>query len=207
VLGARATRDLATVVRREHNGPWMLDMLTGLSIGRPGLSLAVRELRRAAGGDMRGLDRLAAAVRRGERAYKATDLSQGLHASTLCADTRAPWGGAAAPVAGRAQKLRAAAAAVDPGPYDRATASGNGFARQCLYWPPTPVPLPDVAADLPNVPTLLLAGTKDLSTPLEWARAERAHAPGGRLLVVPGAGHSVQSQERAAVKRALARFF
>ena len=49
--------------------------------------------------------------------------------------------------------------------------------------------------------TLLLAGTQDLSTPLEWAKAERAHAPGGRLLVVAGAGHSLQSQDRPEVER------
>jgi pimeloyl-ACP methyl ester carboxylesterase len=56
------------------------------------------------------------------------------------------------------------------------------------------------------VPTLLLAGDKDLSTPLEWARTERSHAPGGTLVVVRGAGHSVQSQKRPAVERELARF-
>jgi pimeloyl-ACP methyl ester carboxylesterase len=206
VLGPAATRDLKTVVARRHNGPQMLDMLTALSIGRPRLPFAARALKRAADGDNTTLDRLAAAVRHGEGAYKATDLSQGLHASTLCADTTAPWGGEDAPLAGRAEKLEAAAAAVDDGPYDRETATGNGIALQCLYWPSTPVPLPKVAADLPNVPTLLLAGTHDLSTPLEWARAERAHAPGGKLVVVPGAGHSVQSQGRAAARRAVARF-
>ncbi len=206
VLGPAAARDLARVVAREHDGPQLLDMLTALSIGRPHLTGATRALRRAAGGDMAPLRRLAGAVRRYEGSYTATQLSQGLHASTLCADTRAPWGGESAPLAGREAALRAAAAAVDPGPYDAATASGNGIALQCLYWPPTPVAPPDVAADLPDVPTLLLAGDKDLSTPLEWARAEREHAPGGRLIVVPGAGHSVQSQDRAQAVRELARF-
>jgi pimeloyl-ACP methyl ester carboxylesterase len=206
VLGRSATRALAKVVARRHDGPQLLDMLTGLSIGRPELGYAARALERAAAGDDKPLDRLAAAVRRGERAFKATDLSQGLHASTLCADTPAPWGGEDAPLAGRQQKLKAAAAAVDPGPFDHATARRNGFALQCLYWPPTPAAPPKLAADLPNVPTLLLGGTKDLSTPLEWTRAERAHAPGGKLVVVPGAGHSVQSQGRPAAKRALARF-
>ncbi|WP_196807310.1 alpha/beta hydrolase [Candidatus Solirubrobacter pratensis] len=206
VLGPAATRDLAAVVRSRHDGPELLDMLTSLSIGRPHLGVAVRALRSAAAGDRRPLDGLAAAVLRGERAFKASDLSQGLHASTLCADTRAPWGGEDAPAAGRAQKLRTAAAGVDVGPYDRETASANGIALQCLYWPTTPVAPPRLAANLPAVPTLLLAGTKDLSTPLEWARAERAHAPRGKLVVVPGAGHSLQTQGVAAVKRALAAF-
>jgi pimeloyl-ACP methyl ester carboxylesterase len=206
VLGPAATRDLAAVVRARHDGPQLLDMLTSLSIGRPHLGVAVRALGTAAAGDRRPLDRLAAAVLRGERAFKASALSQGLHASTLCADTRAPWGGEDAPVARRAELLRAAAARVDVGPYDHETARANGIALQCLYWPRTPVAPPRLAANLPAVPTLLLAGTKDLSTPLEWARAERAHAPRGKLVVVPGAGHSLQTQGVAAVKRALAGF-
>ena len=45
---------------------------------------------------------------------------------------------------------------------------------------------------LPPVPTLLLAGDRDLSTPLAWAKQELALAPGGTLIVVPKAGHSVQ---------------
>lgn len=187
VLGRAATRDLATVIKRHHNGPQMLDMLTGLSIGAPHLSVAVRALHRAVAGDSGPLKRLAANVLRVERSYKATDLSQGLHAATLCAD--------AAPLA----TLQAAY------PYDEETATENGVARQCRYWPAMP-PAPKLPADLPRVPTLLLAGTKDLSTPLEDARAEAAHAPGGKLVVAPGAGHSVQSQERPAVKRELARF-
>jgi len=187
VLGAAAARDLHTVIERRHNGPQMLDMLTGLSIGEPNLSVAVRAMHTAAAGDPGPLNRLAANVLRVERSYKATDLSQGLHAATLCAD--------AAPLA----TLQAAY------PYDEETATENGVARQCRYWPATP-PAPKLPADLPNVPTLLLAGTKDLSTPLEDAREEAAHAPGGKLIVVPGAGHSVQSQDRPEVRRQLAKF-
>jgi pimeloyl-ACP methyl ester carboxylesterase len=56
------------------------------------------------------------------------------------------------------------------------------------------------------VPVLLLAGDHDLSTPLEWAREEAAHAPRGHLIVVHGSGHSVQSQAPPAVRRALAAF-
>jgi pimeloyl-ACP methyl ester carboxylesterase len=163
-------------------------------------------LKLARAGDPRPLDGLMAAVRHGERAFSATQLSQGLHASTLCADTAAPWGGPDAPLADRAERLRSAALGLDLWPLGSATATGNGIARTCLYWPPTRVALPRVAADLPPVPVLLLAGTKDLSTPLEWAREERAHAPRGRLMIVPGAGHSVQTQRVPAVRRAVARF-
>ncbi len=196
VLGRAATRDLAEVIDRRHNGPQMLDMLTGLSIGKPHLSVAAGALHKAAAGDAGPLNRLAAGVLRAERAYKATDLSQGLHAATLCADA-APWPDT--PVGERDIHAEAVY------PYDDETATGNGVVRQCLFWPPTG-PAPRLPADLPNVPTLLLAGTKDLSTPLEGAREEAAHAPGGKLIVVPGAGHSVQSQEPPAVKRELRRF-
>jgi pimeloyl-ACP methyl ester carboxylesterase len=44
------------------------------------------------------------------------------------------------------------------------------------------------------VPVLLLAGDRDLSTPLEWARQEAAMAPVHQLVVVAGDGHSVQSR-------------
>ena len=120
----------------------------------------------------------------------------GLHASALCSDWRFPWGSSAAAPAGRAAALRRAAArlpARDLWPFDRATVLGNGFVDECLPWPPTP-PTPAVAERLPNVPTLLLAGDRDLSTPLEWAREEAAVAPDGRLVVVHGAGHSLQSR-------------
>jgi pimeloyl-ACP methyl ester carboxylesterase len=195
VLGTRLAGQLATVIRREHNGPQMLDFLTAMSIGEPHLDAAGRVITQAARGDDAPLRRLAADVERFEVGhYPASVLSQGLHASTLCADTPAPWGDARAPLAGRRAKLDAGAAKLATGPYDRATATGNGIALQCLYWPPEDVAAPRVPADLPNVPTLILAGDHDLSTPLEWARQEAAHAPGAQLVVVRGDGHSVQGQ-------------
>ena len=62
--------------------------------------------------------------------------------------------------------------------------------------------------DLPDVPTLLLNGDRDLSTPYEWAEQAAEHAPGGRLMIVKGAGHDVQDQgdpkALAAVRRLVA---
>jgi pimeloyl-ACP methyl ester carboxylesterase len=145
-------------------------------------------------------------VRRAQRA-PAGLFSAGLHAATLCADLRPPWGDAAAPLANREAALRrAAAAAGDPAPYDRATVVGNGLIQTCRRWPPTAAPaLP--GADLPPVPALLLAGDRDLSTPLPWAREQRAHTPNGRLVVVKGSGHSVQSgPRRGEALRAIRRF-
>jgi pimeloyl-ACP methyl ester carboxylesterase len=57
------------------------------------------------------------------------------------------------------------------------------------------------------VPTLLLAGSRDLSTPLEWAREELRLTTNAKLVVVRGAGHSTQSRASTDVSRkAVARF-
>jgi pimeloyl-ACP methyl ester carboxylesterase len=198
--------DVAAVVRRRHDGPELYDTLVALSVGAPsfpGVNAALRAARR---GQPQRLDRIVRAVRRAQRAPSGV-LSQGLHAATICADLRLPWGSSAAPLAGREQALRRAAARTDPTPFDRATVIGNGVAQTCLHWPPTPPPPAPRTADLPNVPTLLLAGGRDLSTPLPWAREQAAHSPGGKLVVVPDSGHSVQSRSpNGEGRRAVQRF-
>jgi pimeloyl-ACP methyl ester carboxylesterase len=56
------------------------------------------------------------------------------------------------------------------------------------------------------VPVLLLAGDRDLSTPLPWAQHE-AKRTRGKLVVVPRAGHSVQLRAvNDAGRRALTDF-
>ncbi len=200
--------DLRTEIAGHHDGPQMLDLLTSLSISHPHLRGGIAALRAAAHGDRAPLDRLQRIVAGIVLRTPAGDLSQGLHASTLCADTPAPWGGPGAPLAGRRAKLDAAAARLPGlGPYDRATATGNGIALQCLFWPPVPEPPVPTRGQLPIVPVLLLAGDEDLSTPLEWARREAATAPDGRLMIVHGDGHSVQLQGDPKVLRAVRRFF
>src|SRR4051794_24067568 len=194
VLGPRTTAQLAKVVSEQHNGPALLDMLTGLSVGAPRGDAAAKAIAAAAGGNVQPLNRLIAEVRTVMRSWDAEHLSQGLHASTLCADTPAPWGSAAAPLKGRQQALERTASRIDPYPYDRATLTGNGFAQQCLYWPPVDVPEPGAAGKLPDVPTLLLGGDHDLSTPLEWTQSAAEFAPKAKLIVANGAGHGVQSQ-------------
>ena len=202
--------DLAAVVRARRDGvggPEIDDTLVALSVGAPSFPGVLAALREARAGHPQHLERIVRVVRRAQRA-PAQVLSQGLHAATLCADTRSPWGGAGAPLAGREAALnKAAAAAGDPAPYDRATVVGNGYAQLCLRWPPTPAPPAPRTGDLPPVPTLLLAGDRDLSTPLPWAREQAAHTPRGRLVVVHGAGHSVQSRAPGGEgRRAVQRF-
>ena len=203
--------DLAAVVRRYHDGPALLDTLVAMSVGDPAFPGVPEVLHAAAAGRPAALSALIARVHAADAAT-AGELSQGLHASTLCADMQMPWGGPDTPLAQRPAALARAVARLKPAqvwPFDRATAAGNGFIRTCLYWPSAPARPATAAprADLPPVPVLLLAGGHDLSTPLPGARAQAAHAPDGHLLVVPAAGHSVQN--RAAgnpAQAALARF-
>ena len=129
-----------------------------------------------------------------------------------CADMPMPWGGPDTPVAARPAALDRAVARLTTAqvwPFDRDTAAGNGFIQTCLYWPPAPAPAAAAAphAELPSVPVLLLAGGHDLSTPLAGARAQAALAHDGHLVVVPAAGHSVQSRAAGNPAEAeLARF-
>jgi pimeloyl-ACP methyl ester carboxylesterase len=196
VCGAGCAADLAAVVQRRHYGPQLLDALTVISLVDPTYRSAFDVpgvLHRARLGDLSGL-RLMLRTTGTWQSAPAEALSQGLHASALCADLRFPWGSSSTPVSARAARLTRAAArlrARDVWPFDRATAVGNGFVRQCLPWSPT-APTPSAARRLPLVPTLLVNGDRDLSTPLEWARREAAFIPSGRLVVVHGAGHSVQ---------------
>jgi pimeloyl-ACP methyl ester carboxylesterase len=201
--------DLAAVVAQRHDGVELLDTLTALSIVSPTFRRFIPALREARAGRPARLDAIVAGVRRGQRT-PAGFLSQGLHASTLCGDLRGPWGGAASPLEGRRSALAGAVARLQPDdvfPYDRATAANNGIAQTCVRWPPVRVaPPPPGERKLPAVPVLLLAGTHDLSTPLEWAQAEAKLAPRGRLVVVPDAGHGTQSRGGPVARRAVREF-
>jgi pimeloyl-ACP methyl ester carboxylesterase len=198
--------DLAAVVRARHDGPELYDTLVAMSVGAPSFPGVLAALRAARRGDAGRLQRIVRAVRSAQRA-PASVLSQGLHAATICADLHPPWRSSSAPLAGREAALEQAAAGADPAPFDRATVTGNGLAQTCLRWPPTPGPPAPRSGDLPPVPTLLLAGGRDLSTPLAWAREQRAHTPKGRLLVVPDSGHGVQSRSpNGEGRRAVQRF-
>jgi pimeloyl-ACP methyl ester carboxylesterase len=211
VCGARCVTDLAAVVRRDHLGPQLLDALTFDSIADPtyrkfwDVPAALHAARR---GNRTALNAFLAAASHFQRDTPAAALDQGLHASALCADWRYPWGNSAAPLAGRTAKLRAAVARIPAKrlyPFDARTASGNGFVRQCLPWTPTaPTPL---AHGKLLVPTLLVNGDHDLSTPPAWARQQLELTPHGKLVVVPGAGHSVQSRAVSNVGRAAVASF
>jgi pimeloyl-ACP methyl ester carboxylesterase len=206
VCGRGCVADLAAVVKRDRLGPQLLDALTFESIADPtyrkfwDVPAALHAARR---GNRSLLDDFLAAASAYQGNTPAAALDQGLHASALCADWRYPWGSSGAPLAGRAAKVQAAVARLSPKqiyPFDARTALRNGFIGQCLPWTPiVPTPLPHGKL---LVPTLLVNGDHDLSTPLAWAREELAMTRHGKLVVVPGAGHSVQSRAVSNVGRA-----
>ena len=192
--GSDPARDLAFVVRRRKLGNRLLDALVTMSVVDPNYPGVIGALHDARSGRWGPLLTLVSRWRPDPRT-PVEFFSQGLHASTLCADTRMPWGSSAAPVSRRAPALRRAASRIPGGaiwPFTRAVAAANGIVRTCLWWLPTPAPPVPRARKLPRVPTLLLAGDHDLSTPLAWARDEARRAPAGKLVVVHGAGHSTQ---------------
>ena len=128
-----------------------------------------------------------------------SQFSSGLHAATLCTDMRFPWGSDAVPVSQRMPALVKATAKLATNqvwPFDAKTAADDGFVQTCLNWPLTP-PAPEASptSKLPAVPTLILAGDRDLSTPLAWAQEEAASAPLAKLVIVHGAAHSIQARE------------
>lgn len=204
ICGQRCVDDLAAVVRRYHDGVDILDALTTDSIVDPTYRTyfdVPQALRAARNGAPGLLESFITSMHAGDTA-PADALDQGLHASTLCADWRYPWGASSAPLRGREAALAKAVAKLPASvlyPFDRRTASGNGFIRQCLPWSPTaPTPLDRGKI---TVPALLLNGNHDLSTPLEWAKQELARTTHGKLVVVPGAGHSTQSRSVSDVSR------
>lgn len=197
------------VIRQRIDGPALLDVLVLASSFRDDLLAHLPGAVRAAlRGDDRWLLAIAAEARR-LLTFRTDELSMGLHAATLCADVRFPWGDPASPRAARDAAVAQAVAALDPrrlGPFDRATAAGNGLLETCRRWPATPVAPPPAPGPLPRVPILLLAGERDLSTPLADARREARRSPTARLVVVRGGGHSVASSD-GCVGTTLRRFF
>ena len=88
-------------------------------------------LRQAAGGDDTRPRRLPRTTRRWQAA-SAQALSQGLHASALCADWRFPWDDSSAPLAGREAKLQAGLRTPTCGPSTARPPSASGLRRSAF---------------------------------------------------------------------------
>jgi pimeloyl-ACP methyl ester carboxylesterase len=125
------------------------------------------------------------------QAEPADSISIGQFVSTLCTDGPFPWA-AGTPVAARAAAISSTIAALAPGTFGPfgSWAAHLGTASLCQLWPDAlGTTLPSAA--LPDVPVLTLTGGLDLRTPAANAAAVTGRFPHGRLLVVPGVGHSV----------------
>jgi pimeloyl-ACP methyl ester carboxylesterase len=209
VCGFDPAADVAWLVRHQGDGVQIFDMLVTYEFidptyrnpnppqVPPGFGDVIGALHAARLGQPAHLDQLIQGLNQG--GGSPDQFSSGLHAATFCTDLRFPWGSDAVPVDKRMPALVKATAKLTTSqvwPFDAKTAEDDGIMQTCLDWPVTP-PAPEAspASRLPAVPTLILAGDRDLSTPLEWAQAEAASAPLAQLVIVHGAAHSVQTRE------------
>jgi pimeloyl-ACP methyl ester carboxylesterase len=200
---------VAWLVRHRSDGVQIFDMLVSYEFidptyrnpnpaqVPPGFGDAIGALHAARLGQPAHLNRLIEGLNQG--GGSPTQFSSGLHAATFCSDVRFPWGSDAVPVSQRMPALTESTAKLTTSqvwPFDATTAADDGIMQTCLDWPVTP-PAPEASpkSRLPAVPTLILAGDRDLSTPLEWAQEEAASAPLAQLVVVHGAAHSIQTRE------------
>jgi pimeloyl-ACP methyl ester carboxylesterase len=122
----------------------------------------------------------------------APDLSFGLFAATDCRDGPFPWPANSDP-ATRPALLHNAIAALPAGTFGQfgSWAADLGNAVLCDTWP-TPAGGANLAVGPPpNVPVLALSGGFDMRTPTAGAQSVVAQFPQGKLIVVPGIGHSV----------------
>jgi pimeloyl-ACP methyl ester carboxylesterase len=202
--------DLTAVVRTSGQGVALLEAMAATSRTDPTFEDLLPALHDARRGDRTKLDRYLDSFRRAPPTAPEI-FSDATHASASCRDQVFAWGRSDAPLRTRTAALRRAAGAnpdSDFAPFDRATAVGSNAVRECLPWPPVAPASIRRPARLPAVPTLLLAGGRDLSTPLEYARLAQRRSPHARLVVEPGAGHIVTAHDgtgRAAVRRFLLR--
>jgi len=162
------------------------DVNAGVAVGLPAA------VRAALGGRPRALERIAALV----ASEPPADLNHAVFRATTCNDGPFPWD-RDTPVAKRRSVLASAVASLPRrslGRYGNWAAVGS--APACLDWPaPTGVEAAD-ASSLPDVPVLVLAGDRDVRTPLRTGADVAAGFPQGRLVVAPGIGHTVVASSK-----------
>jgi pimeloyl-ACP methyl ester carboxylesterase len=177
------------------NGEEFLSMMIDADLS-PGLAAeAPAAVHAARHGNPRPLLRIYAFDLQGNE-LTAQDLSFGLNAATNCADGRFPWA-PATPPANRRAAIDTAIANLPPGalgPFGN-WAAKIGTAYFCEQWPSPAGNTPLGAGPLPDVPMIAIDGGFDLRTPVDNAQLVRQRFPHGKLLVVPGVGHSVTTAD------------
>jgi pimeloyl-ACP methyl ester carboxylesterase len=173
------------------NGEELLTMMVDADLG-PGLAAeAPAAVHAALGGNIRPLLRIFD-LDLVSNELTAEDLSFGLNAATNCADGRFPWSPGTPP----ASRRTAIDSAVSNLPSGTLGPFGNWAARMgtayfCEQWPTPAGNTPLGPGPLPNVPMIAINGGFDMRTPVANAISVVDQFPQGKLLVVPGVGHSV----------------
>jgi pimeloyl-ACP methyl ester carboxylesterase len=184
------------------DGPGILALAKASDLN-PGVAIALPAAVRAAlDGRPALLERMAALVA-GE---PPADVNHAVFTATTCNDGPFPWA-PDTPVGSRRALVARAVAALPPGSLGRfGSWAATASALACLDWPaPTGAAAPDTSP-LPDVPVLVLAGDRDVRTPLQAGRAVAALFPHGRVVVVPGVGHTVLASS-ACVNNAVRTWF
>ena len=126
-------------------------------------------------------------------------ISLAVNVATECSDGSFPW--RAGTTLGRRSALLDRAIAALPksatAPFGRWAATA-GLAEECKDWPGAGGGVKLARGPLPNVPVLILAGTRDTRTPTSGARRVAADFPKARVVVVPGAGHDLVGSSECA---------
>lgn len=157
----------------------------------PGLAAELPAAVHAAlNGSMQPLGRLVA-LDMSSNEEASIDLSSALYAATVCRDGPFPWT-PDTPTSARPPLEQSAIAALPPGTFGPfgSWAAQLGNADFCLGWPSPAGGATLGTGPLPNVPMLALSGGFDMRTPTAGATSVVARFPQGRLLIVPGIGHS-----------------
>jgi pimeloyl-ACP methyl ester carboxylesterase len=134
------------------------------------------------------------------------DLSGGLYAATVCRDGPFPWA-PDTPIAARGALEQAAVAALPPGSFGPfgSWAYKLGNSDFCLDWPSPSGGRALAPGPLPNVPVLALSGGIDLRTPTANAASVVARFPQGKLVIIPGVGHSTLTADYSGCAAAVVR--
>ncbi len=165
----------------------------------PGLAVQLpADVGAALGGDPAPLERLVALDDQASGAG-ALGIDLAVNVATECSDGRFFWDPASA-VRTRAALLGKALATLPPdatGPFGSWAALG-GAAQECEDWPQATADSSLPAGPYPNVPVLILSGSRDIRTPTAGARQVAARFPRSKVVVIPGAGHAVTGASRCA---------
>jgi pimeloyl-ACP methyl ester carboxylesterase len=197
-LHGKATEPNGRATSVQVDGVDLLSLILSADLN-PGLAAELPAVVKAArNGNMQPLVRVAD-LNNGGSSEPSIELSSALYAATVCHDGPFPWS-PDTPPADRPALEQAAIAALAPGtlgPFGPWSAA-FGNADFCLGWPSPSGGAPLGAGPLPNVPVLAVSGGFDMRTPTAGATSVVSRFPQGKLLVVPGIGHSTVTADFSA---------